>query len=193
MKQALAVRCLVFAAVILAPVVALAADFQITPAIQAEIDRQKQVVAGWAADPVVVAAVKAQNGKGPISDMDNAKWKSTRRSDPTVKAFQSSPAGQYLKGKVEGSGGVFNEAFLNGGKGEKTAFVEKTSSYVHAGQAKHDVPYTSGKPWQGKPEFDESSQAYAIQVSVPVLDGGKPIGSLVVGVNLSHLEKVAKK
>ena len=47
-----------------------------------------------------------------------------------------------------------------------------------------------GKAWQGKPEFDESSQIYAIQLSVPVLAEGKPIGVLVVGVNL---EKIAKK
>ena len=70
------------------------------------------------------------------------------------------------------------------------AFVEKTSSYIHNGQPKFDVPFSSGKAWQGKPEFDESSQAYAVQVSVPVLAEGKPIGVLVVGVNL---EKVTKK
>jgi hypothetical protein len=173
--------------------VAAAAGFEITPAVQAELDRQKQLVTGWAADPVVVAAVKAQNGKGPLPEMDNPKWKTTRRSDAVVKAMQSNAAGQYLKAKVEGSAGAFNEAFLNGSKGEKVAFVEKTTSYIHAGQAKFDVPFSTGKAWQGKPEFDESTQTYAVQISVPVLDGGKPIGALVVGVNLTHLEKVGKK
>jgi hypothetical protein len=192
MKHALVVAALVVA-VVAVPALALAASFEITPAIQAELERQKQVVAGWAADPVVVAAVKDQNAKGPIEGMDNPKWKSTRRSDAVVKTFQTSPAGQYLKAKLDGSGGVFSEAFLNAAKGQKAAFAEKTSSYIHAGQPKHDVPYGSAKTWQGKPEFDESSQAYAVQVAVPVLDGGKPIGSLVVGVNLTHLEKVAKK
>jgi hypothetical protein len=173
--------------------VAAAAGFEITPAVQAELDRQKQLVTGWAADPVVVAAVKAQNGKGPLPEMDNPKWKTTRRSDAVVKAMQSNAAGQYLKAKVEGSAGAFSEAFLNGSKGEKVAFVEKTTSYIHAGQAKFDVPFSTGKAWQGKPEFDESTQTYAVQISVPVLDGGKPIGALVVGVNLTHLEKVGKK
>ena len=173
--------------------VAHAAGFDITPAVQAELDKQKVVVAGWAADPVIVSMVKQQNAQGPLAGMDNAKWKTTRRSDPVVKEFQANPAGQLLKAKVESSGGAFNEAFLSASRGEKAAFYEKTTSYIHVGQAKFDVPYGTGKAWQGKPEFDESSQTYAIQVSVPVLDGGKPIGALVVGVNLTHLEKVTKK
>ncbi len=179
--------------VLLAPAQVLAQAFQMTPAVQAELDKQKALIADWAGDAAVVAAVKDQNAKGPMSGMDNAKWKTTRRSDPMVKEFQANAAGQYLKKKVEGSGGAFNEAFLNASKGEKAAFVEKTTSYIHVGQAKFDVPYGTGKPWQGKPEFDESSQTYAVQISVPVLADGKPIGALVVGVNLSHLEKVAKK
>jgi hypothetical protein len=174
-------------------IIAHAATFEMTPAMQAELDRQKRVVAEWAADPVIVAAVREQNVKGPISGMDNPKWKTTRRSDPVVKALQSNAAGMMLKARLERSGGAFSEAFLNASRGEKVAFVEKTTSYVHVGQAKFDVPFGTGKPWQGKPEFDESSQTYAVQISVPVLDGGKPIGALVVGVNLSHLEKTAKK
>jgi C4-dicarboxylate-specific signal transduction histidine kinase len=34
---------------------------------------------------------------------------------------------------------------------------------------------------------------YAIQISVPVMAEGKPVGALVVGVNLTHLEKLAKQ
>jgi hypothetical protein len=50
----------------------------------------------------------------------------------------------------------------------------------------------AGHAWQGKPEFDESSQTFAIQVSVPVVDAGSPVGALVVGINLTRLEKLAK-
>jgi hypothetical protein len=88
---------------------------------------------------------------------------------------------------------MFNEAFLNAAQGEKVAFVEKTTSYLHKGQQKFDVPFTTGNAWQGKAEFDESSQTYAIQISVPVMAEGKPVGALVVGVNLTHLEKLAQK
>jgi hypothetical protein len=125
--------------------------------------------------------------------MDNATWKTTRRSDPTVKGFQANPAGQFLKAKLEATGGTISEAFLSAARGEKVAFVEKTTSYIHQGQAKFDVPFTTGKPWQGKAEFDESSQTYAIQLSIAVLVDEKPSGALVVGVNLSTLEKTSKK
>jgi hypothetical protein len=172
---------------------AAAAGFQMTPAVQAELDKQKTIVAAWAAHPAVVAAVAEQNRRGPIAGMDNAKWKVTRRSEPVVTAFQTSPAGQYLKAQLDENKAKFSEAFLNAALGEKVAFVEKTTSYIHKGQPKFDVPFTTSKPWQGAPEFDESSQTYAIQISVPVLADAKPIGVLVVGVNLSHLETIAKK
>ena len=169
------------------------ADFEMTPAIQAELDKQKTDTASWAANPVIVNSVLEQNRKGPIEGMDKAKWKVTRRSDPVVTALQSNPAGRFLKTKLDDTRGAISEAFLNAARGEKVAFVEKTTSYVHIGQAKFDVPFNTGKAWQGKAEFDESSQTYAIQLSVPVLHEGKPIGALVVGVNLSYLEKVSKK
>ncbi len=51
------------------------AGFEITPAVQKELDKQVGQVKAWAADPVIVKAVLAQNEKGPIAGMDNSKWK----------------------------------------------------------------------------------------------------------------------
>jgi hypothetical protein len=167
--------------------------FEITPSVQGEIDRQKAAIAQWAAHPDVLRAVKEQNTKGPLTGMDNAKWKTLRRSELVVRTLQMNPAARFLKAKVDESGGVYGEAFLNAAQGEKVAFVEKTTSYIHKGQAKFDVPFQTGQSWQGKAELDESSQMYNIQVSVPVLDAGKPIGALVVGLNLTHLERTAKR
>jgi hypothetical protein len=177
----------------LAAITAAAAEFQITPAVQSELDKQKTIIAGWAANPTLVNAVAEQNRRGPVAGMDNPKWKITRRSDPTVVVFQNNAAGQFLRGQLEENKAKFNEAFLSAALGEKVAFVEKTTSYIHKGQPKFEVPFTTSKAWQGSPEFDESSQAYAIQISVPVMADARPIGVLVVGVNLSHLESIAKK
>lgn len=187
------INIIVTAFVVITALCNAASAFEMSPAVQAQLDKEKTVIAGWASDPTIVKAVKEQNGKGPIAGMDNAKWKSTRRSDPVVQALQESAAGRLLKAKIDASNGMFSEAFLSAAQGEKVAFVEKTTSYIHKGQAKFDVPFTSGKSWQGNPEFDESAQTYQIQISVPVLADGKPVGALVVGVNLSHLEKSAKK
>ncbi|MGH7263533.1 MAG: hypothetical protein ACREMB_01605 [Candidatus Rokuibacteriota bacterium] len=169
------------------------AGFEITPAIQAELDKQTVTAAAWAASPVIVGAVAEQNRKGPIAGMDNAKWKVTRRSDPVVGAFQNSAAGQFLKKRMVESQGAVSELFLSAARGEKVAFVEKTTSYIHKGAAKFDVPFNTGRAWQGPPEFDESTQTYAIQISVPVLADSRAIGALVVGVNLSYLEQLARR
>jgi hypothetical protein len=193
MRSTLTLVLTTLIAIALVAATASGGAFEMTPAIQAELDRQKGAVATWAANPVVLNAVLEQNRKGPMPGVDNAKWKVIRRSDPTVTAFQSGPAGVFLKAKLAESGGAVSEAFLNAAKGEKVAFVEKTTSYLHRGSAKFDAPFASGKAWQGPPEFDESSQTYAIQISVPVLAEGKPVGVLVVGVNLTYLEKVVKK
>jgi hypothetical protein len=45
----------------------------------------------------------------------------------------------------------------------------------------------AGKTWQGVVEVDESSGQRAIQIAMPVLDGDKPIGSLVAGFNITKL------
>jgi hypothetical protein len=187
-------KCVAAVVVAFLPLMALAGSFELTPSIQGELERQVKALAVWAADPVIVNAVKEQNAKGPIPGMDNAKWKTVRRSDPIVQGLINNPAGQFLKKKIEASGGTLDKAFLNGAQGEKVAFAEKTISYLHRGQEKFDVPMSTGKPWHmTKPWFDESLQAYALQVAVPVLDGGKPIGVLVASIPVSHLEKLAAK
>ena len=169
------------------------AGFEITPAVQKELDKHVEMVKTWAADPTIVKAVTDQNEKGPIAGLDNPKWKTLRRSDALVKEFQSNAAGQYLRQKISDSKGTYAEAFLSAAQGEKVAFFEKTTSYLHKGTPKFDVPFSSGKSWQGQPEFDESSQTHQIQISVPVVSAGKPVGVLVVGVSLTKLEKLTKK
>jgi len=66
------------------------------------------------------------------------------------------------------------------------AFLAKTTNWCHKGKPKFDVPMTD-KTWQGPVEVDESTGVQQVQLGVPVLDGGKPIGVLVVGISLSKL------
>ncbi len=163
-----------------------AADPALTPAQQSILDAQQKLITKWAAKPLIVAAVKAQNEKGPLAGMSNATWAALQPGTPIVETFQKNPAALWLAKKTAARKGLIVEAFLNGAKGEKVAFLTKTTSYIHTGNAKFDVPM-SGKAWQGAPEFDESVKAKTIQISTPVLDQGKPIGVLVVGVAAEKL------
>ena len=165
--------------------------FEVMENVQEKITWQVWNANGWAASPIVVEAVLAQNKKGPIAGMDNAKWKTVPESDALVKGFINNEAGKFLQAELAKTEGVCVGAFLNAAQGEKVAFTEKTGSYIHKGSAKFDVPFTTGKPWQGKPELEE--KIYVIQISVPVLSEGKPIGALVVEIDGSKLEALAKK
>jgi len=165
--------------------------FAVMEEIQKNITWQVWNANGWAASPVVVEAVLAQNAKGPIPGMDNAKWGTVPESDPIVQGFINNEAGKFLTAEMAGTNGICVSAFLSAAQGEKVAFTDKTGSYIHKGSDKFDVPFTTGKNWQGKPELE--GKVYIIQISVPVLSEGKPIGALVVDVDGSKLESMVKK
>jgi len=170
-----------------------ASVFKVMEDIQERITWQVWNADGWAANPVVVEAVLAQNAKGPIPGMDNAKWKTVPEKDAIVQGFINNEAAKFLKGEMANTDGICTGAFLNAAQGEKVAFSDKTGSYIHKGSAKFDVPFTSGKSWQGKPELDDSGKIYEIQISVPVLSNGKPIGVLVVELDGTKLEALSNK
>jgi hypothetical protein len=167
--------------------------YQVMDDIQQNITWQVWNANGWAASPIVVEAVLAQNAKGPIPGMDNAKWKTVPEKDAIVQGFINNETAKFLNAEMAKTDGICTGAFLNAANGEKVAFTDKTGSYIHKGSAKFDVPFTTGKVWQGKPELDDSGKVYEIQISVPVLSDGKPIGALVVELNGTKLEELSKK
>ncbi len=156
------------------------------PAVQAKIDEQVKAVQTWASDPIIVKAVKEHNSNLPADQaaMTQDKWKTLSVLDPYVRAFAKNEAGQFLKNKKNDA---IAEAFISGAEGMKVAFLAKPSNWSHKGKPKHDEPM-SGKTWQGAVEVDESTGLQQVQIAVPILDGGKPIGSLVLGLSISKLQ-----
>jgi hypothetical protein len=156
------------------------------PAVQAKVDEQAKFAQGWASDPAVVAAVKATNAGAPAASkaMTQEKWASLQPFDPFVLSFSSGPMGQFLKTKKNQ---VVSEAFVSAADGTKVGFLQKTSSWTHKGKPKHDQPM-AGKTWQGEIETDASTGLQQVQVAVPVMDGGKAIGSVVVGLQIARLK-----
>lgn len=136
-------------------------------------------------DPQVVNAVKAYNENPPADSkaMTNEKWKGLSVLDPFVRSFSKNPLGEYLKTKKDET---VSEMFVSGADGCKVAFLAKTTNWTHKGKPKHEVPMT-GETYIGPVEIDESSGQQQFQVGLPVLDGGKPIGSIVIGLKVSAL------
>src|ERR1022692_2008420 len=142
-------------------------------ALQAKVDAQLKTVQALADDPVLVNAVKAQNASLPpdYAAMTQEKWKDLSKLNPFVRSFDK---------KTD----AVIRAFLSDATGIKVTFTTKTLSWSHKGDPKHELPMT-GKTWQGPMEQDKARGLQQVQISVPVLDGGKPIGSLVVGLSVS--------
>jgi hypothetical protein len=165
----------------------IASAAALEPALQAKVAAKIKEIQGWAADPAVVGGVKTYNaGKSPeAAAMDQAKWTATSVIDPFVRGLTKNPAAEVLKAN---KGDVVSEAFISGADGGKVAFLGKPTNWSHKAKPKHEQPMT-GKTWQGDVEVDESSGLQQLQVAVPVLDGGKPIGSLVVGLSIGKLAK----
>ncbi len=170
-----------------------ASVYEVMKEIQQQITFQTWSAQGLADSPALVQAVLAQNQKGPISGMDNAKWKTVPENDPIVQGFIKNEAADAIREMMGKTDGIVTGAFLNGAQGEKVAFTDKTGSYIHKGSAKFDAPFTTGKAWQGPAELDDSGKVYEIQVAVPVRSEGKNVGVLVIEINGSKLEAMATK
>jgi len=155
--------------------------------VQAKIDERIKAVTAWAAEPVVVEAVRAHNAALPAEQagLTQDKWRGLSVLDPLVRSLVKNHVGQFLKSKKDE---IITEAFVSDAAGLKVGFISKPSGWSHAGKPKHDVPMT-GQNWQGPVEVDESSGQQQVQVAVPVLDAGKPIGSLVVGLSITRLSQ----
>lgn len=152
---------------------------------RAKVEAKTAAVKALAADPAVVAAVRAYNAAPPAEakTMTQEKWKGLSVLDPAVRGYAKNAAAEALKARKDAS---MAEAFVSGADGGKVAFLGKPSNWSHAGKPKHAIPM-SGKVWTGPVEVDESTGQEQVQVAVPVLDGGRPVGSLVVGLAVRKL------
>jgi hypothetical protein len=157
----------------------------LTPEMTAKVEAKVKQLQVWSSDAAVVSAVKSFNARPPaaVADMTQDKWKQLTILDPLVRSFSNNPLSQFLKTKKDDQ---VSECFVSGADGTKVAFLAKTSSWSHKGKEKHSVPM-SGRVYVGPVEVDESTGFQQVQVGLPVLDAGKPIGSIVVGLRVSKL------
>lgn len=153
---------------------------------QKRIDAVRELAVGWAANPVVVAAVQAQNATPTpeVEAMNQGAWAALDERAPMVRALVTNDVAKFLR---DARTDKVTEAFVSDAKGRKVAFLAKTTNWTHLGKPKHDDPM-AGKFWQGKIEIDQSAGVHQIQIAVPVLVDGQPIGSLVIGIAIGALK-----
>ena len=159
---------------------------------QKVIDLANTRLAKLGEDPVIVAAVKVENAKektlAQIKEMDK-KWSATPGETDFMKALMESECGKHLR-KMQESAPFYAEIFVMDNQGANVAMSNKTSDYWQGDEAKFKKSYNggTGSVFVDEVKFDNSSQAYLVQVSVPVKDGDKAIGAITFGIDVDKLE-----
>jgi hypothetical protein len=159
---------------------------------QKVIDLANSTLANVGMDPVIVAAVKAENSKQKtlvqIKEMDE-KWKAHAGIADYMKAIMDSECGKHLH-TAQNSASYYAEIFAMDNQGANVAMTDKTSDYWQGDEAKFKKSFAGGQGsvFIDEVEFDDSAQSYLVQVSVPVKDGDKVIGAITFGIDVDKIE-----
>ncbi|MDK2897450.1 MAG: hypothetical protein PWP04_1570 [Candidatus Atribacteria bacterium] len=144
----------------------------------------------WGKGPIIVAAVKLQNEEGKtleeIRELDE-RWISTPGIADFMKPFLENECAQHLS-ELGKSAPYFVETFVMDNQGALVATTNKTSDYWQGDEAKFIESYKAGKGeiYISPVEFDESTQAYLVQVSVPVTEEDTTIGVITIGIDVDQ-------
>ncbi|MEL7115265.1 MAG: hypothetical protein AAGP08_06665 [Pseudomonadota bacterium] len=155
-------------------------------------------VMAWAADPVLIEAVRAQNAvsadytPSDIDNMDKA-WRAEvgTGQTPTIDPVIANAAADFLRNQVEASGGRITEVILMDAVGLNVAVSHVTSDMWQGDEAKYQETYLVGSDaiHFGDIEKDESTGRYQGQISFTVTDpaSGDVLGAMTVGVDAESL------
>lgn len=156
------------------------------------VDFGNKVLAKMGTNSDLAAEIeKANKTKQSLAEIQKKddKWKKTPGIDPYMKSLLENKCAKTLKGLISKYKFIV-EAFAMGNQGENVCMTEKTSDYWQGDEAKFKKSYNGGKGqvFVDEVEFDDSTQTYLVQISVPVSKGGKVIGAITFGVELDSFE-----
>jgi len=162
------------------------------PAPQKVVDLTNSKLIALGADPIIVKSVKDENAKGKtlaqIKLMDE-KWLGHPGIADYMQALMESECGKHLRA-IQKSTPYYAEIFVMDNQGANVAMTDKTSDYWQGDEDKFTKSFNGGKGAVhiSEVKFDESTQAYLVQVSVPVKDGDKAIGAITIGIDVDKLK-----
>ncbi|MGR3321453.1 MAG: PDC sensor domain-containing protein [Pseudooceanicola sp.] len=187
-------RTLLAAAMILGPAQAAQAN-QFEPAMRDYVEAE---VLQWVTDPVLISALRGQNRRHAgltqtqIDDLDR-QWRAEvgKPEQPTIAGVTGTEAADFLRQRQDASAGLIAEIFVMDEHGLNVASSTTTSDYWQGDEAKFTESFGvgAGAMHVSEVEFDESTQSYLGQVSVPISDpdDGRVIGAITIGLNAEML------
>jgi len=139
-----------------------------------------ELAGGVAHDAAIVGFVQAKNDQkespAEIQKRDS-RWQAGGESE-LRKDMTTGPCAERLRTLTKGDPFVL-EAFLMDAQGALVCATHETSDYWQGDEAKWQKPVKDGlEVFVDEPAFDESTQSYALQLSVPVQRTGTRIGAL---------------
>ena len=144
-------------------------------------------------NPMIVDAIKAQNAKTKDlsqADIDalDQQWRAGDAS--LIDGVLANEVSGYLAGAVAEGQGAFSEIFVMDARGLNVGQSARTSDYWQGDEAKWQETFLAGagSVHVSDVEEDESTQTFQVQVSLPIVDGGAPIGAITIGVDVEYLE-----
>lgn len=165
---------------------------------QSAADVQKLLVAEGAklrahgSDPVIVAAVKAQNAdKVPLTAIKviDQRW-SLGKESVRVRQTTTGACADRLR-QIVASNPAYSETFAMDDQGAIVCATTRTTDYWQGDEAKWERAYNAGKGdlFIDRPKLDESAASRIAQISVPVMAEGKAIGAITFGVMVEKLQR----
>jgi hypothetical protein len=171
-----------------------AADDQMS-AITTYLDTE---IRAWSADPRIAAAVADQNAvtagytQADIDRLDQT-WMAEvgTPGSALVGGVLDHPLSAMLRERIAASDGMLTEVFVMDALGLNVASAAPTSDYWQGDEAKFTETFPQGADAVhiSEVEFDESSQTYQVQVSIPVVDAasGAVVGAMTIGIDAGRL------
>ena len=171
-------------------VLALAAgsiQAQSADVLQKALKAEAVKLESWTAEKLVVEAVRRQNAKNvPLADVQklDAEW-SSGKAAAAVREATTGPCADRLRALVA-QDKRYGETFVTDANGAIVCATHRTSDYWQGDEAKWTRAFREGV-FIDRPKLDDSAKARLAQISLPVVDGGKTIGVLTVGVDVEKL------
>jgi hypothetical protein len=156
-------------------------------------DLANETIAGWVKDPIVLDVLRAQNAahqtltESEIIALDAIWREQVVSGGDLIDSILSNGLSAHLKDIQAQGAGRYTEIFITDARGLNVGQSGLTSDYWQGDEDKWKVPHATSEVHISGIEFDESSQTYQSQVSLPIMDDGTFVGVITVGVDVEML------
>ncbi|HEY7819166.1 MAG TPA: hypothetical protein VIG29_13160, partial [Vicinamibacteria bacterium] len=120
---------------------------KLDPALSAQVEARVSIVREWAADPILVQAVREANSSGrSMAEIQtiNGEWEDATGVTPFMRTLIDHPAARRLK-ELRSSHPEIQEAFLTDAAGANVAITNKTSDFYQGDEPQYREAFKEGK------------------------------------------------